>query len=425
MSFLRRQESREIEPGVDLWIPAFAGMTFFRQNLRRSKQMNVVMLLTFRFIGFGVNEEQRISGPRLETRRITMTHRERVLSTFAFQQTDRVAYDLMEGSVWSELLEYFRLKHGCANPIDVLQFLDTDFRWIGMISQNQAAQSGNKPRQADTPAPQTKAIAVGPLANAQTVSEVESHAWQDPAQWLPADYAQMRQQWPDHARAFVPGWWPLFWGTCEAFGVEAALLNLATEPALFECAVRCIHERYMDRLARGLAAAHGHCDICWLGDDFASQESMFISPEHWRRFIKPCLAEHVALARNHDMLVLYHSCGAVRPVLGDLIDIGVNGLLVFQTQAAGMDPESISRDFGGRLVFYGGMDVQRLLSFGSPQDVETEVRRNIQAFRRCGGYIVANSHHRVATISGLNIEAMCMAARNSGEMFEQADPGRA
>jgi uroporphyrinogen decarboxylase len=197
--------------------------------------------------------------------------------------------------------------------------------------------------------------------------------------------------------------------------VEAALTNLIAQPALFEAAVRCIHERYLDRLERGLAAAAGHCDICWLGDDFASQESLFLSPEHWRRFIKPGLAEQVALARQHGLPVLYHSCGAVRPVLGDLIDIGIHGLLVFQTRAAGMDPESIARDFGGRLVFYGGIDVQQLLSFGSPSEVEAEVQRNLRAFRHCGGYVVANSHHCVATIDGANVEAMCRAARNAQE----------
>ena len=354
-----------------------------------------------------------------------MTHRERVLATFAFQPTDRVAYDLMEGSVWPELLAYFRSTRGCTEPVDVLQFLDTDFRWVGMVRRDPLGRPEGEPNPAQTPQPETKLVSHGPLAHAQTVAEVASHPWPDPGEWLPVDYGHARQLWPDHALAFVPGWWPLFWGTCEAFGVEAALVNLVAAPALFEGAVRCIHERYMDRLARGLAAARGHCDICWLGDDFASQGSMFISPEHWRRFIKPCLAEQVALARSHDMLVLYHSCGAVRPVLGDLIDIGVHGLLVFQTRAAGMDPESIARDFGGRLVFYGGMDVQHLLSFASPQEVEGEVQRNIQAFGECGGYVVANSHHGVATIRGRNIEAMCAAARTSGKVLAQARPGDA
>ena len=350
-----------------------------------------------------------------------MTHRERVLGTFSFQQTDRVAYDLMEGTVWAELLQYFQATYGYSTAEEVLQSLDTDFRWTRMINRDPARRAQGQ--QGQMLVPQTVEVSRGPLADAETVAEIESYAWPDPAKWVPGDYAGARKQWPDHALVFMAGWWPLFWGACEVFGVEAALINLMTQPVLFDCAVRCIHERYIDRLSRGLAAARGHCDICWLGDDFASQRSMFVSPEHWRRWIKPYLAEQVDLARSHEMLVLYHSCGAVRPVLGDLIDIGVNGLLVFQTGAVGMDPESISRDFGGHLVFYGGMDVQHLLSFAPPREVEEEVRRNIRAFEKCGGYVVANSHHGVATINGLNVETMCLAARNSAQMSVKADAG--
>lgn len=345
-----------------------------------------------------------------------MTHRRRVLKTFLFEKTDRVAYDLMEGSVWPELMTYFRNEHGLDEPLDVLAFLDTDFRWAGMKCQPPDSVS-DSPAQDPTSLPTyTREVAQGPIADARTMADVNSHQWPDPAWWLPGDFRQARSRWPEHALVFMAGWCPLFWGACEAFGVEAALVNLVTAPSLFECAVRCIHERYMDRLARGLAAARGSCDICWLGDDFASQQSMFLSPEHWRRFIKPYLAEQVELARRHDMYVLYHSCGAVRPVLSDLIDIGVNGLLVFQTKARGMDAVSIAKEFGGRLVFYGGMDVQHLLSYGKPEEVEQEVKANVQAFSKCNGYVVANSHHRVATIRGRNIEVMCKTAgRTNGQ----------
>jgi uroporphyrinogen decarboxylase len=100
-------------------------------------------------------------------------------------------------------------------------------------------------------------------------------------------------------------------------------------------------------------------------------------------------------------------------VLSDLIDIGVNGLLVFQTTARGMDVESIAREFGGRLVFYGGIDVQQLLSYGTVEEVEATVRANARAFADHGGYIVANSHHRVSTIKGDSIVAMCEAAKRT------------
>ena len=75
------------------------------------------------------------------------------------------------------------------------------------------------------------------------------------------------------------------------------------------------------------------CDICWLGDDYASQTGMLMRPDLWRRYIKPYLAEEVQLARKHGLYVLFHSCGAVRPILPDLIEIGVNALEVFQTSA--------------------------------------------------------------------------------------------
>jgi uroporphyrinogen decarboxylase len=342
-----------------------------------------------------------------------MTHRDRVLATFRFEQTDRLACDLMEGVVWPELMDHFRATRGLDDAAQVLDFLDTDFRWLFMQYINPEPQAA-PPEPAPVPDHRlySQPVAHGPLAGATSVADVLAYPFPDPSAWQPPDFAVARAQFPDHALAFSAGWQPLFWGACDAFGVEDALIKLLLDPPIFEAFVRRRHEFYMDLLARALHAARGLIDICWLGDDFSSQQSMFLSPDHWRRFIKPYLAEQVALARAHDLLVLYHSCGAVRPVLGDLLDIGVNGMLVFQTTAAGMDPESIARDFGGRMVFYGGMDVQQLLSFGTPEDVAIEVDRNARAFAPYGGYVVANSHHCVATIRGENIEAMFRAAHH-------------
>ena len=343
-----------------------------------------------------------------------MTHRERVLSTFRFEETDRVPCDLMEGTVWAELLDTFRNRSGFERATQLLDYLDTDFRWAPMVRTDQIEYAEERLPAAERSGDLSKAIAKGPLEGATTVAEVEAHDWVDPATFATPDYSVVRRRWPDHALVVTAGWWPLFWGTCEAFGVESALLNLVHNPALFEASVKSIHERYLDRLSRVLTAARYVADICWLGDDFATQESMFLSPAHWRRFIKPYLAEQVALARSHGMIVLYHSCGSIRPVIRDLIDIGVNGHLVFQTSARDMEPESIAAEFGGQIVFYGGMDVQQLLSFGDSESVANEVKRNTDAFRRCGGYVVANSHHRVLTIRGELIEAMCLAAHESG-----------
>jgi uroporphyrinogen decarboxylase len=341
-----------------------------------------------------------------------MTHRQRLLATFRFEAVDRPAVDLMEGHIWSDLQQYFRDRHGWTEPGPAIEFLDTDSRWTGL--QYVGPKPDAPPVAASPVDAPTKDVRTGPLAEATTVAEVEAFPRHDPAWLAPRDYAAFARAWPDHARILCPGWAPLFWGACEAFGLETALVNLRAAPKLFDAWVQGQHEWYADFLGRAARAARGHCDICWLGDDYAGQQGMLLSPEDWRRFIKPRLAEQIRVIRENGMSAMLHSCGAVRPILGDLVDIGLGALLVFQTSAAGMDARSIARDFGGRLAFYGGIDVQGVLSYGTVAEVEAAVRENVAAFARCGGYVVGNTHHGVSTINGDNIVAMCRAAQGMG-----------
>lgn len=340
-----------------------------------------------------------------------MTHRERVLATFRFERTDRPAYDLMEQQLWPELLQFFGREHGLREVTGVLGLLDTDFRWTWTQYQGPAHAPPAEGLPDGWGGTYSDALYTRRLAHAETPADVETHEWPDPGWWRPPDLRALREQHPEHALVVSPGWMPLFCSACDAFGMERALAHMALQPEVIEAFVRRQHGFYLDILTRTAQAAEGLCDILWLGDDYASQDALLMGPERWRRFIKPYLAEQVRVARQYGLLVLLHSCGAIRAIIPDLIEIGVNGLLVFQTSAAHMDPESIAEEFGGRIVFYGGIDCQQLLTFGSPDDVRAEVRRNLAAFRDCGGYIVANSHHCIANIRGDNLVAMCEAAR--------------
>jgi len=340
-----------------------------------------------------------------------MTPRERVLKTFRFEKTDRPAYDLMEGTTWPKLREWFGEHRDIETTAEIQDHLGADLRWIAVRNLDAEQRSATEAPAAAADRTYTFSVAHGPLADAETVADVEAHHWPDPARMAPPDFEAFRRRYPDHAIAFLCGWRPLFWGSCDLFGVEEALIQMKTNPAVYEAYIRIRSDFCADVLERSLAAGEGLCDICWLGDDFASQQAMMLSPEDWRRFFKPHVARQVEIAHRHGMPALFHSCGAIRPVIGDFIDIGTDGLLVFQTHAAGMDPESIARDFGGRILFYGGVDVQQLLSFGTPEQVRGEVHRNLRAFADCGGYIVSNSHHCVDTIRGDLIEAMCDAAK--------------
>jgi uroporphyrinogen decarboxylase len=100
----------------------------------------------------------------------------------------------------------------------------------------------------------------------------------------------------------------------------------------------------------------------------------------------------------------------VADVYPDFIDIGIDAHIGVQTSGKGMQIERLARDFGGKLVIFGGVDAQTTVVSSTPEQVKEQVRRNISAFENCGGYIVSNSHHGLPDIPGENILAMAKAA---------------
>jgi uroporphyrinogen decarboxylase len=251
------------------------------------------------------------------------------------------------------------------------------------------------------------------LANARTVADLDAYSWPDPAWWDASGIAQARASDPDRALVFFMGWWlgiPLFAQACNLFGMEEALTKMVSEPVVFDAYVSRQNEFLLALMERCLPHARGVADICWLGDDVASQRSMLMSPDMWRRCFKAPTRKQADLAHGHGLFTLFHSCGAVREILPDLIDIGIDGLLTFQTSAEGMDATSIARDFGGKLVFYGGIDVQQTLSFATEAEVKAEVRKLVDLFAGCGGLILSNSHN-IQSIKPASMVAMLEEAR--------------
>jgi len=345
-----------------------------------------------------------------------LTSRERVLRTFRFQPADRAPYDLMEGCVWPELQEFMAARYGLDDAAAVLEHFDTDYRWVGATVVEPAPGTPAPPPAPDRPAESwgtySDAVWDRPLAHARTVADIEAHAWPDAERWDFSGVAQMRERYPDKALVVLTGWMPLFCATCDAVGMEKTLADMELAPELVDAFVERQHRFLMRVIERACEAARGVADVVWLGDDYADQRGLIMGPDRWRRFFKARMREQFALVRGFGLLPLFHSCGAVGDILEDLIEIGGAGLLTFQTSAAGMDAARIARDFGGRLAFYGGMDVQKLLTFGTPDDVRAEVRNNVDLFRACGGYTVANAHHGIANIRPENVVAMLEEARD-------------
>ena len=113
---------------------------------------------------------------------------------------------------------------------------------------------------------------------------------------------------------------------------------------------------------------------------------------------------------------LFHSCGNVRPIIPDLIEIGVDILNPVHINAAGMDPFQLKKDFGNDIVFWGGgVDTQDVLPSGTPQQVKDHIKRNIDALAPGGGFVFNTVHNIQAEVPPQNIVAMIEALQEYGK----------
>jgi uroporphyrinogen-III decarboxylase len=133
--------------------------------------------------------------------------------------------------------------------------------------------------------------------------------------------------------------------------------------------------------------------MIWIGDDVGAQTRMLMSPVHWRRYLKPRMANFISelKAINPQLKVAYHSDGTIYPIIPELIEIGLD--ILNPIQPACMDPVKLKHDYGDRLCFWGSIDEQYTLPFGSPDEVRAEVIQRIKTIGKDGGLIIGPTHH--------------------------------
>ncbi|MDD1651235.1 MAG: uroporphyrinogen decarboxylase family protein, partial [Methylococcaceae bacterium] len=192
---------------------------------------------------------------------------------------------------------------------------------------------------------------------------------------------------------------------------QETLLNFHLRPEVMEAAVRRIEEFTLEFSRRSMEAGRGLADIYFYGDDFATQRGMMISPAHWRRFLKPTYRKIFALAKGMGYRVWFHSCGTFRPVLGDLVDCGMDVWETVQAHLPGNEPESLKRDFGKHITFYGAISTQHTLPEGTTDQVRSEVRERIRVLGEGGGYICGSDHGIMPDVPIDNVLALIDEAR--------------
>jgi len=244
-----------------------------------------------------------------------------------------------------------------------------------------------------------------PLRNCTTVKELENFLWPK-AEWFNFDFLkEYCNQYRDYA-VMLGGWAPILSRVFELFGIETALTNFYRRPSLIRETIRRITDYYYELYDIALSVAKEGVQIVGFGDDFASQHDLMISPEMWQDFCKKPLARLFSLGKKHNVYVFIHACGAIRKIIPDLVEIGLDILFPVQPLAKGMDHAELKAEFGDRLAFWGGVDVQSVLPFGTPEDVRRYVRERVKILGSGGGYILSSSHNILKSFPLENILAM-------------------
>lgn len=261
-----------------------------------------------------------------------------------------------------------------------------------------------------------------PMENVNSVEELKKYKFPDPVH--PArfvNFAQLSDELMNKREvAYILGRNAagIFEVALWLRGFENFFCDMIENPDFAEALLDTICQIKMRYWEKALQIVGENVMIVSEADDLASQNRCFISIEMYRRFLKPRhkrLFDHIKKSAKAPVKIFFHSCGAVRPLIPDLIEAGVDILNPVQVSAAGMDTKELKKEFGKEIVFYGGgVDTQYVLPRGTPEHVKDEVKRRIDDLAPGGGFVFATVHNIQADVPPQNIVAMREALEEYG-----------
>jgi uroporphyrinogen decarboxylase len=253
-----------------------------------------------------------------------------------------------------------------------------------------------------------------PLERAESAADVERFDWPDPGDW---DCSQMRatcEEWRGYP--IGGGCYEPFYLYCHLRGREQAMADLVLNPAIAEAALERIFHIHYAVIRRALEECRGLIDLVYIAEDLGSQDSLLMSPQCFRKFLKPHMVKMIELVHSFGAKAFHHDDGAIRPMLPELIEMGIDILNPVQWRCRGMEREGLARDFGAAVVFHGAVDNQWTLPFGTPAEIRQQVAENIGILAKGRGYIVAPCHNLQPNTSTEKILALYDAVREFGRM---------
>jgi uroporphyrinogen decarboxylase len=342
-----------------------------------------------------------------------MTSRQRVLAVLNRQEVDRLPVDL-----WCtpEVLDALKAHAGTADELQAYRRLGVDkivwvspvYRRPGEANRERTVSTWGVPLQEIQAGAATyREFAGAPLAGVESPEQVHKYPdWPNPGYF---DYAEAAGRAQRAGGEFVTlgPWISLFEIYCTLRGLEQSMMDLLEQPELADTVLDRIEQCQTEMLTRYFAAAGDALDMVFVSDDIGTQAGLLLSPQMWQRFLAPRLTRWCELIHAHGAKVFYHSDGAIAPLIGRLIDCGIDVLNPIQHACPGMDLAALKRNFGDRVIFHGGVDNQRILPFGSPAEVREETLRCLSTLGEGGnGYICCSCHNIQAGTPLQNILTM-------------------
>jgi uroporphyrinogen decarboxylase len=243
-----------------------------------------------------------------------------------------------------------------------------------------------------------------PLWDAGGVEDLEKHAWPTPDIF---DYSVMRDEMERYKGcAVMYEGADLFTRPCILRNIENLLVDMIERPEMAHYIFKKFTDFYCEDIVRALEATKGGFDMYCEWSDYGTQRGLLMSVPMFRTFITPYLKRMIDVCHAGGLKFMAHSCGSIRPIIPELIGLGVDILDPIQVAAAGMEPGPLKRDFGDKLAFHGGVCTQRTLPFGTADEVREAVIDRVATLGAGGGYILASSHDISADTPAENILAM-------------------
>jgi uroporphyrinogen decarboxylase len=377
-------------------------------------------------------------GLRFAERSAGVTHRERVLSSLSHREPDRVPLDFggtIDTSIavagYERLKKRYRVEAENRISSMMMQVVDIDERILKELDidtrpvfpGSPAVTFIEKNRYVDEwgrelvmlPGTSWYDQLRFPLQGDITPSDVSNYRWPDASdpvrtKGLKERVQQIRRETDCASILYVPA--PIIHPSQYLRGYEDWYVDCASNKKLLLSLFDAVFEVTSTICTRALEEVGSEVDVVFTADDLGAQNGLLIQREMYRELIKPYHKRYFQLIHDRSPAkLLFHSCGSIVDILGDLVDIGVDALTPVQVSARGMDTKLLKRAWGGKLVFWGGIDTQHVLPHGSVDDVKAEVERRIEDLGPDGGYVLCAVHNVQPEVPTENIVAMYRHAR--------------